>query len=126
MTKKNALAGSAKTAARIKEKQQRQTTPESPAHQPSLQAMVWYQEEHYPALLAIFDDRHLLPPSYRDWLLRAEEKKAEVEARGDQVIKVYIDPETFPEWCEKKNLAKDANARAELALEVAQARSFSL
>jgi len=126
MTKKNALAGSAKTAARIKEKQQRHATPEAPSQQPSLQAMVWYKEEHYQALLAIFDDSHLLPPSYREWLVRAEEKKAEVEARGDQVIKVFIDPETFPEWCEKKDLAKDANARAELALEVAQARSFSL
>lgn len=126
MTKKNALAGSAKTAARIKEKQQRPAAPAGPTHQPSLQAMVWYKEEHYPALLAIFEDRHLLPPSFSDWLARAEEKKAEVEASGDQVIKVFIDPETFPEWCEKKNLAKDANARAELALEVAQARSFSL
>jgi hypothetical protein len=124
MTKKKTLSGSAKTAAKIKEKQQQR--PEQQPHQPTLQAMVWYQEEHYAALLAIFDDSHLLPPSYGDWLLRAEEKKAEVEARGDQVIKVYIDPATFPEWCEKKNLAKDANARAELALEVAQAHSFSL
>lgn len=124
MTKKKSLAGSAKTAAKIKEKQQQR--PEKHPHQPTLQAMVWYQEEHYAALLAIFDDSHLLPPRFSDWLVRAEEKKAEVEARGDQVIKVYIDPATFPEWCEKKGLAKDANARAELALEVAQARSFSL
>jgi hypothetical protein len=127
MTKKKRLAGSARTAAAIKAKQQTpKQTPEQPAHQPSLQAMVWYREEHYAALLELFDDSDLLPPTYGDWLARAEEKKAEVEARGDQVIKVFIDPETFPEWCAKKNLAKDANARAELALEVAQARSFSL
>ena len=127
MTKKNRLAGPARTAALTKAKQQTpKQTPEQPAYQPSLQAMVWYREEHYAALLALFDDSDLLPQSYGDWLARAEEKKAEVEARGDQVIKVFIDPETFPEWCAKKNLAKDANARAELALEVAQARSFSL
>ncbi len=88
--------------------------------------MVWYQEEHYPTLLAIFDDSHLLPPRFSLWLARAEDKKAEVEARGDQVIKVYIDPATFPQWCEKKGFLRDANARAELALEVAQAHSFSL
>ncbi len=123
MTKKKALAGSAKTVAKMKEKQAGK--PE-PAHQPLLQAMVWYKEEHYPELLALFDDTELLPPTYSDWLARAEDKKAEVEAAGDQVMKVFIDPETFPEWCEKKNLSKDANARAELALEVAQARSFSL
>lgn len=125
MTKKKALAGSGKTAARIKEKQTSKEQ-EQPAHQPMLQAMVWYKEEHYQELLALFDDAELLPPTYGDWLKRAEEKKVEVEATGDQVMKVFIDPETFPEWCAKKNMPKDANSRAELALEVAQARSFSL
>ncbi|HBG17796.1 MAG TPA: hypothetical protein DDY32_00515 [Desulfobulbaceae bacterium] len=88
--------------------------------------MVWYKEEHYEQLLAIFDDAELLPPTYQAWLVRAEEKKAEVEAAGDQVMKVFIDPETFPEWCVQKGLPKDAEARTQLALDVAQARSFSL
>lgn len=124
MTKKKALAGSGKTVAKMKEKQ---AGKEEQANQPPiLQAMVWYKEAHYQELLSLFDDAELLPPTYADWLVRAEGKKAEVEAAGDQVIKVFIDPETFPEWCEKKHLFKDANARAELALEVAQARSFSL
>ena len=123
MTKKKALAGSGKTVAKMKEKKMNRA---EPAHEPLLQAMVWYKEEHYQELLALFDDAELLPPTYGDWLSRAEEKKAEVEAAGDQVMKVFIDPETFPEWCEKKNLLKDANSRAELALEVAQAKSFSL
>jgi hypothetical protein len=128
MTKKKAFAGSGKTATKIKEKQQTskdQQPAEQPAQEPMLQAMVWYKEEHYPELLGLFDDAHLLPRTYSDWLARAEEKKAEVEAAGDQVMKVFIDPETFPEWCAKKNMPKDANSRAELALEVAQARSFS-
>lgn len=123
MTKKKALAGSGKTVAKLKE---RKATKEEPAHEPMLQAMVWYKEEHYRQLLSIFDDAELLPPTYEAWLARAEEKKSEVEAAGDQVIKVFIDPETFTEWCEKKNLPKDANSRTELALEVAQAQSFSL
>jgi len=123
MSKKKALAGSGKTAARIKEKQ---ANKEQPAHQPMLQAMVWYKEEHYSRLLDLFDDAELLPKTYGDWLVRAEEKKAEVEAAGDQVLKVFIDPETFPEWCAGKNMPKDANSRAELALEVARERSFSL
>ena len=123
MSKKKVLAGSGKTAARIKEKQ---TGKEQPVHQPMLQAMVWYKEEHYSRLLDLFDDAELLPKTYGDWLARAEEKKAEVEAAGDQVMKVFIDPETFPEWCAEKNMAKDANSRAELALEVARERSFSL
>ncbi|MCP3890478.1 MAG: hypothetical protein GY702_16640 [Desulfobulbaceae bacterium] len=91
-----------------------------------LRALVWYKEEHYLPLLSIFDDKELLPPTYNDWLTRAEDKKSEVEAMGDQVIKVFIDPETFPAWCEKKNLPKDANARSQLAIEVAQAQSFNM
>jgi hypothetical protein len=123
MTKKKALTGSGKTVARMKEKK---TDKPETTYQPMLQAMVWYKEEHYQQLLALFDDAELLPRTYADWLVRAEEKKTEVEAAGDQVMKVFIDPETFPEWCEKKNMPKDANSRAELALEVAQAKSFSL
>ncbi len=123
MVKKKAQTGSGKTVAKLKEKAEKK---KEPARQPMIQAMVWYKEEHYPQLLQLFDDAELLPPTYQHWLARAEEKKAEVEAGGDQVIKVFIDPETFPEWCKKKNLVKDANARAELAIEVAQANAFSL
>lgn len=122
MTKKNALAGSGKTAAKIQEKQQKAAQKQ----QPMLRAMVWYKEEDYELLLTLFDDTELLPLTFSDWSKRAEEKKEEVEAAGDQVIKVFIDPETFPEWCASKNLPKDANSRSQLALEVAQANSFSL
>lgn len=127
MVKKKALAGSGKTVAKLKEKKAvKEELVNQPAQEPTLQAMVWYKEEHYEQLLAIFDDAELLPPTYQAWLVRAEEKKAEVEAAGDQVMKVFIDPETFPEWCAQKGLAKDAEARTQLALDVAQARSFSL
>lgn len=126
MTKKNAFAGSGKTAAKIQEKKQQTAQAATQNHQPMLRAMVWYKEEDYDSLLSIFDDAELLPKTFADWSQRAEEKKDEVEAAGDQVIKVYIDPETFPEWCASKELPLDANSRSQLALEVAQANSFSL
>jgi hypothetical protein len=126
MVKKSAFGGSGKTVAKLKEKKQKEEKSVAASHQPMIIAMVWYKEEHYEELLALFDDTELLPKTYSDWLIRADEKKVEVEATGDQVIKVFIDPETFPEWCEKKNLPKDANSRSLLALEVAQAQSFSL
>ena len=126
MAKKNILAGSGKTAAKLQEKKQTKTQEAAAAYQPMLRAMVWYKEEDYESLLTIFDDAALLPPTFADWLVRAEEKKTEVERAGDQVIKVFIDPDTFPEWCNSRNLPKDANSRSTLALEVAQANSFSL
>ena len=125
MVKKSTYGSSGKTVAKLKGKQKDQKSG-PPNQQPMIRALVWYKEEHYEPLLALFDDKDLLPRTYSDWLARAEEKKTEVEADGDQVIKVYIDPETFPEWCEKRNLPRDANSRSQLAIEVAQAQSFSL
>ncbi len=118
------FSGSGKTSEKIKTKQEEKTS--VPARQPKIRAMVWYKEEHWDELLNIFDDTDQLPRSFADWSVRAEEKKDEVEAMGDQVIKVFIDPETFPAWCEKKELPMNSEARAQLAIEVAQAQSFGM
>lgn len=123
MAKKNTQSGSSKTVAKLMEKKAEKKVP---VQAPMIQAMVWYKEEHYERLLSLFDDKHLLPLTFRHWLARAEEKKSEVEALGNQVIKVFIDPETFPEWCKNKNLPLDANSRSLLAIEVAKAQSFSM
>lgn len=125
MAKKKTVTGSGKTVAKLKKKKENRTG-STPQRDTVLQAMVWYKEEHYTLLRSIFSDTILLPPLYTDWLTRAEEKKAAVEAAGDQVIKVFIDPETFPQWCAEKNLQMDAEARTRLALEVAQAQSVTL
>ncbi len=98
----------------------------APNHQPSVQAMVWYKEEHWDTLKQLFIDGDMLPLSYNDWHTRAEAMKIEAEANGDAVIKVYIDPETFPEWCKAKGVPMDSEARAQLAIEMAQAQSFSV
>jgi len=100
------------------------TTPSN--HQPSVQAMVWYKEEDWQTLKEMFVDGDMLPKTYEDWLERAEEMKEKVQAQGDAVIKVYIDPQTFPQWCEKKGVEMNGEARSQLAIEVAQAQSFSL
>lgn len=123
MTKKKTPTVSGRTAAKLKAKQAQK---QEKVRQPMIQAMVWYKEEEYDGLRQIFDDGDLLPPTYREWLKLAEEKKEEAETAGDQVVKVFIDPETFPQWCEKKNLSKDANARSELAIEVVRLQAFQL
>lgn len=112
--------------AQQKTKKSKKETPPPEAHQPSVQAMVWYKEEDWDTLKNMFADGDLLPKSYADWLGRAEEMKSQVQASGDAVIKVYIDPETFPAWCESKGLEMDSEARSQLAIEMAQAQSFSL
>ena len=122
MTKKKTTGGS-RTVIKLK---QRQALREEKRRQPVVHAMVWYKEEDYDKLLCLFDDRDQLPPTYIDWLVRAEEKKDEVESAGDQVVKVFIDPATFPEWCEIRHFSRDANARSELALEVIRLQNFRI
>jgi len=98
-----------------------QSKPQAPA----IQAMVWYKEEDWDTLNKLFTDSHLLPKSYADWLSRAEAMVKTVENSGDVVMKVYIDPETFPAWCKEKGREMDSESRAELAIEMASLQNFS-
>ncbi len=91
---------------------------------PTLQAVVWYKKEDWDTLMELFPDRHLLPPTYEDWLTRAEEMVKKVEGSGDVVMKVFIDPETFPAWCTEQGREMNSEARADLAIQVAQQKSF--
>lgn len=59
----------------------------------------WIQEEDYPALLEIFEDGDRMPPSWKEWLKIAEEMERGLTAYGHVVLRVRIDPKTFPDWC---------------------------
>jgi len=93
---------------------------------PTIQAMVWYKEEDWDSLLELFTDSDLLPASHKDWLIRAEELKKKIEGSGDIVVKVFIDPQTFPAWCKEKGTPMDASARTELAIEVTTRQNLSI
>lgn len=125
MAKKSMFSGASKTADKVKTKQEtnKSTQTQPPA---ALQAMVWYKKEDWDTLLEMFTDTEKLPPNYETWLKRAEDKKTEVEALGCTVLKVYIDPTNFKGWCESKGLEMNSEARAQMAIEVAQAQSFSM
>lgn len=106
-----------------KDKKEKSTSSTPP---PSIKAMVWYREENWEKLLELFVDSEKLPSSYKEWYERAVAMQKDMENQGHGVIKVYIDPETFPQWCETKGLPMDSEARSQLAIEVAQAQSLRL
>ena len=105
-------------------RQMKKKREEKTRQQPTLQALVWYKEEHYKELLELFPDRDRMPRTYQDWLVRAEELVRSIQAEGDTVVKVFIDPVTFPEWCRKKGVEPDAEARTRMAIEYATRQSF--
>ena len=59
----------------------------------------WIKEGDYPVLLQLFDDGDKMPPSWKEWLKMAEEMEQGLKAYGHVVLRVYIDPSTFPDWC---------------------------
>jgi hypothetical protein len=59
----------------------------------------WIREQDYPALKQIFDDGHNLPPTWKEWLKMAEEMEQGLKAYGHVVLRVVIDPQSFPDWC---------------------------
>lgn len=66
---------------------------------PPAVGVYWIKEGDYPALLDIFEDGDKLPPTWPEWQKMAEEMERGLKAYGHPVLRVLIDPETFPEWC---------------------------
>jgi hypothetical protein len=72
----------------------------------------WYRPETYERCLAIFDDASKLPRTYDDWLVRAVEAEKQARDKGLRVVRVEIDPDTFPRWCADEGFTKiDEHAR---------------
>jgi hypothetical protein len=59
----------------------------------------WIEEADYPAALKIFEDGNALPRTFKEWLRIAEEMEKGLKAYGHPVLRVRIDPATFPAWC---------------------------
>jgi hypothetical protein len=59
----------------------------------------WIDEADYPAALTVFEDGHTLPPTYAAWLKMAVDMESGLKAYGHPVLRVRIDPATFPAWC---------------------------
>ena len=78
-------------------------------------AMSWYHRDDYEKLRSIFTDSHVLPKTFEKWLQLAEDGFKNFTRQGLVVEKVYIDPDTFPAWCNARGLNVDAKARVKFA-----------
>lgn len=59
----------------------------------------WIDESDYPALVKIFADGDRMPRTWAEWRKIAEEMESGLKAYGHVVMRVRIDPKTFPDWC---------------------------
>jgi hypothetical protein len=59
----------------------------------------WIDEPDYAAVVELFDDGGTMPPTWAEWRKMAVEMETGLKAYGHPVMRVRIDPRTFPEWC---------------------------
>jgi hypothetical protein len=77
----------------------------------SVTGIAWYKREDYERLRALFMDGDKLPSTYDQWLNKAEDIVNQFRSNGQAFQKVYIDPNTFADWCSARGLDIDAKAR---------------
>jgi hypothetical protein len=80
---------------------------------PVLLGVTWYRgKEDFDHLKAMAKDGEVLPDTYEKWLHGAEDVFGQMTLRGFTVVKVYLDPETFPAWCQANGYEMDGAARS--------------
>ena len=78
---------------------------------PPAVGVYWINEEDYPALLTIFADGSKLPRAWSEWLKMAEEMERGLKAYGHPVMRVRIDPNSFPDWCAAQGVTTGSDGR---------------
>jgi hypothetical protein len=81
---------------------------------PPAVGVYWIDEEDYPALLRIFDDGNKMPRTWREWLKIAEEMERGLTSYGHVVLRVRIDPKTFPDWCASQGAKSSSEGRKKI------------
>lgn len=79
--------------------------------------IAWYHESDYDSLRNRFEDKNILPETYAEWLLKANELLTNLKINRIEAVKVYLTPDEFLPWCEEKKYKLDSKARAEYANE---------
>jgi hypothetical protein len=79
----------------------------------------WVREEDYAAFLAICEDADSLPTTWERFVQFSEEAERRFEADGLIVVRAYIDPDRFPDWCRSQGLRVNSQARQQFSAFVA-------
>jgi hypothetical protein len=77
--------------------------------------IAWARKEDYPALLSIFEDADDLPPTWERFIERAEKMEQSYKDQGYIVERVYMDPETFSDWCHTHGVGINSQGRMRFA-----------
>ena len=82
--------------------------------------LVWFEPEHYDVMRRLMPDGMNFPASHYLWRLQAETREKELRRKGHVVVRVLIDPEAFPLWCQANGQNLDAQGRTLYAAHIAE------
>lgn len=88
--------------------------------------LVWFRLADYETARAIMVDGHVLPKTYTEWRLKAEQAEKNAQRQGFITVRAYIEPDQFPAWCSARGLDVDAKARQLFAMTIADETDDSL
>jgi hypothetical protein len=71
----------------------------------------WIDEADYAEVVKMFDDGDTMPRTWFAWRKMAEEMETGLKAYGHPVMRVRIDPATFPDWCAAHGTTPDRQGR---------------
>ena len=88
------------------------TLPDKSREQETVLGVGWYRSEQWALLLSVSIDRDELESTHAEWLASAESSLETIRSTGRNPIKIDIDVEELLNWCKKKNIPIDGDARA--------------
>ncbi|MDI1342677.1 MAG: hypothetical protein PSV22_01065 [Pseudolabrys sp.] len=71
----------------------------------------WIDEADYDAVVAVFEDGAMMPPSWAEWQKMAIEMETGLKAYGHPVMRVHIKPQEFADWCAAHNTTTGRQGR---------------
>ena len=77
--------------------------------------VAWYKPEHWALLKAYAVDSNELEDTFPEWLEMANRSYKMMEDEGLSLRKVVVDVDALFEWCKKKNIPLNGEARSEYA-----------
>ncbi|MCC5905199.1 MAG: hypothetical protein JJU13_03255 [Balneolaceae bacterium] len=73
--------------------------------------ILWWKPDQWKKAKQISSDSHIFDDSYQEWKETAENTFNNFQDLSVTVYKIEIDLDEYVEWCKKKKLPLDANAR---------------
>jgi len=77
---------------------------------------MWYRREDYDRRLAIMYDAEQFPSRFEEWGYTAWRQIDGIRSRGAVIQQIFLEPDQFLAFCEKKGLAKNGSGEQSTSL----------